>query len=344
VQRSTRLAAWRHGIAAFAFAFGASAIGCASSGEAVDARDHASPSHETTATAEDPVEPLRLLDLDPKRVKLGERLFRDPRVSGDGSVSCESCHLREEGGADGRVHPMLGTRSEGTVNTPSIYNLAYDHRYNWSARFDDLGPQLDANLRNPLTMASNWPHVGRVVAADAGYVHDFATAYPGGATAENARDALVVYQLSLVTPSSRFDRWLDGEQGAITAIEKSGYALFKRYGCISCHQGKNLGGNMVERLGVMRDYFAYRGHVTDADLGRFAVTHDERDRYVFRVPSLRNVERTAPYFHDGSAATLEDAVDVMARYQLGRPLEGDDAERIVAFLKTLTGTLHGAPL
>ncbi len=341
---ATRCSSLTSTIGAVTFWTCANVLGCAAPTDAFDVREPRAPERVSTATAEDPVEPLRPVELDQKRVKLGEKLFYDPRVSGDGSVSCGACHLRKDGGADGQVHPRLETRPEGEVNTPSIYNLAYDHRYNWSGRFDDLGIQLDVNMKNPKTMASSWAHVGRVIVADDGYVHDFAAAYPTGATAENARDALVLYELSLVTPDSRFDLWLGGDGDAISAAEKQGYELFKRYGCISCHQGTNVGGNMVERLGVMRDYFADRGNVTDVDLGRYVVTKDERDRYVFRVPSLRNVEKTAPYFHDGSAPTLEDAVDVMARYQLGRPLEGDDADRIVAFLKTLTGNLYGTPL
>jgi cytochrome c peroxidase len=128
-----------------------------------------------------------------------------------------------------------------------------------------------------------------------------------------------------------------GEAGALTVYERAGYELFKGYGCISCHQGANLGGNMLERLGVLRDYFAAHGPDDTADLGRFNVTGLERDRYVFRVPTLRNVALTAPYFHDGSAATLEDAVDIMGEYQLGRRIEPGDVDLIVQFLGTLTG-------
>jgi cytochrome c peroxidase len=123
-----------------------------------------------------------------------------------------------------------------------------------------------------------------------------------------------------------------------------GYQLFKTYGCVACHQGVNVGGNMYQRFGVMGDYFAKRGNLNPKDLGRFNVTKDEADKHVFKVPSLRNVALTAPYFHDGSANTLEDAVDVMIKYQLGRPVPAADKELIVKFLRTLTGEYKGAPL
>ena len=146
-----------------------------------------------------------------------------------------------------------------------------------------------------------------------------------------------------MTPNARFDRYLQGDANAITASERAGYDLFKRYGCIACHQGANVGGNMFQKFGVMGDYFAARGSPTNADLGRYLVTGQERDRHVFKVPSLRNVELTAPYFHDASAATLEQAVGIMFRYQLGRVPTNSDVSAIVAFLKTLTGERKPQP-
>jgi cytochrome c peroxidase len=328
----------RSRVAALAFWTVAGAAGCAGPADALDVREPSIP-RVSTATAEDPVEPLARLDLDPRRVRLGERMFFDKRVSGDGSVSCETCHLVTKGGGDGVTHPHVETRPEHELNTPTVYNLAYDFRYNWSGRFDDLGAQLDVNLKNPKTMASNWPHVLRKLSADPTYVREFAAAYPGGLTTENARDALVLYELSLVTPDSRFDRWLRGEPDALDETERQGYELFKRYGCISCHQGANVGGNMLERFGVMRDYFADRGTLVESDFGRFTVTKDEKDKFVFRVPSLRNVEKTAPYFHDGSAKTLSDAVKTMASLQSGKELKDSEVSAIVAFLDTLTGEI-----
>src|SRR6202044_851605 len=142
-------------------------------------------------------------------------------------------------------------------------------------------------------------------------------------------------------PDSRFDRYLRHETRSLTGDEERGYALFTSFGCASCHQGQNMGGNMYQKLGVLAPYFADRGHITAADRGRFNVTGDPQDMYMFKVPSLRNVALTAPYFHDGSAATLPDAVRVMAKYQLGRPLMEQEVELIVEFLKTLTGKWNG---
>lgn len=161
---------------------------------------------------------------------------------------------------------------------------------------------------------------------------------------ENVKDAIAEFERSLSTPNSRFDRWLRGDDNAITAEELEGYRKFKSYGCVSCHQGVNIGGNMFETLGAVREYFAERGNVSKADLGRFNVTGKEEDRHVFKVPSLRNVALTSPYFHDGSAKTLDEAVRVMARYQLGRPLPDADAALLVKFLQTLTGEYNGRRL
>jgi cytochrome c peroxidase len=150
--------------------------------------------------------------------------------------------------------------------------------------------------------------------------------------------------LSLTTPNARFDRFLLGDKQALTAAEIEGYRLFKANGCISCHQGVNVGGNMFQPFGIMSDYFADRGQMTPADLGRFNVTKNEADRHLFRVPSLRNVALTAPYFHDGSAKTLEEAISTMTKYQLGRTLPTEQIASISKFLRTLTGEYRGKPL
>jgi cytochrome c peroxidase len=161
---------------------------------------------------------------------------------------------------------------------------------------------------------------------------------------KNIQDALAVFQRSLITPNGRFDKYLRGDKTAITADELKGYQLFKSYGCVACHQGVNAGGNMFQLFGVMGDYFAKRGNITEADYGRFNATKNPADKHMFKVPSLRNVALTAPYFHDGSAKTLSDAVDVMFRYQLGRPAPQADKDYIVKFLHTLTGEYKGKSL
>jgi cytochrome c peroxidase len=172
-------------------------------------------------------------------------------------------------------------------------------------------------------------------------VQAFQAIYGDGLQPRNIQDAIATFERSLVTPS-RFDRYLRGDSGAISEQEKRGYELFKSYGCVACHQGVNVGGNMFQTFGVLGNYFKDRGNETEADLGRYTVTQNELDRHVFKVPSLRNVALTAPYFHDGTAPTLEAAVDVMFRYQLGREAPAADKTAIIMFLKSLTGEKENA--
>jgi cytochrome c peroxidase len=193
-------------------------------------------------------------------------------------------------------------------------------------------------------MASSWQRASLQLGADPSYRARFSAAFLDGVTPHNVREALLEYERSLVTPNAPFDRFLRGDANAMSDDAKQGFGLFKSYGCASCHQGMAVGGNLFERFGVLRDFFADRGVLTSADWGRFNVTSRESDRFVFRVPSLRNVALSAPYFHDGSASTLETAVGVMAHYQLGRELDAKDTRLLVAFLRSLTGEYRGKPL
>lgn len=295
--------------------------------------------------ASDKVEPAEPLSPLPRtiptpgleRAQLGERLFHELRLSGDDSVACASCHSLEQGGADGRARSVGAGGALGEVNAPSVFNAALGFAQFWDGRAATLAEQIDGPLHNPVEMASDWPRVLTTLSADEAYRTAFAALYPDGITKANIVDALVRYQLTLVTPNAPFDRYLRGERDAIDAAAREGYARFKDYGCASCHQGALVGGNMFQRFGIMGDYFVDRGQLEDVDLGRYRVTGREEDRYVFKVPSLRNVALTAPYFHDGSVETLDEAVEIMARYQLGRDLQAEDIALIVAFLNTLTG-------
>lgn len=195
-------------------------------------------------------------------------------------------------------------------------------------------------VQSPTEMGSDWNRVVATLAAEPVYRKAFAASFPDGVTRANVEIAIATYERTLITPNSRFDRYLRGDMEALSAREKAGYANFKKFGCAACHQGVNVGGNMYQKLGVMGDYFRDRGHPIQADLGLYLVTGKEKDRHVFKVPGLRNVALTAPYFHDGYARTLEAAVDIMFRYQLGRVATADDQESIVAFLRTLTGELE----
>ena len=282
-------------------------------------------------------------ELDARRVALGRALFSDRRLSGDGLVTCRDCHLLELGGSNGQQRSALPNRPPVPVNVPTVFNVAYDFRYAWNGRFETIEQQIDFALEAKSAMANSWGKVTAALAGDRALQTAFRNAYPAGLNDTNVRDALASYTRSLVTPNSRFDRSLRAEL-ALAADEQRGYEHFRDYGCVSCHQGVNIGGNLYERFGVMRDYFADRGAVEPADMGRYNATKLERDRHVFRVPSLRNVALTAPYFHDGSALTLPDAIAKMGRYQLGRELDASDVAEIAAFLRALTGELDGRPL
>jgi cytochrome c peroxidase len=280
---------------------------------------------------------------DARKVELGRRLFFDPRLSGDGKVACSHCHDFKLGGAAGQARSRLPNREPVAVNVPTIFNLAFDFRFGWAGGYEDIGAQIDFAMGAPTVMHSSWETARARLSGDAALERAFALSYAQGLSAKSLREALSIYALSLVTPNARFDRHLRGEI-ALSELERRGYELFREYGCISCHQGINLGGNMLQRFGLLRDYFAERGALTPADLGLFKFSGRAQDRHVFRVPSLRNVALTAPYFHDGSAQTLEEAATVMARYQLGRALGAEQASAIAAFLRTLSGELAGRPL
>jgi cytochrome c peroxidase len=282
--------------------------------------------------------------LDPKSVALGEELFRDRRLSGNGTQSCSSCHDLANGGADGLSHSLGSGGLPGAVNAPTVFNAALNFRQFWDGRAITLEDQVDGPVENPLEMASTWPEVVVALRADLVFAKRFQQVYAEGITPATIRNAIATFERSLATPDAPFDRYLSGDTDALSAQAQRGYQLFKSSGCTACHQGQGIGGNMFQQLGVMGDYFADRGHPSEADLGRYNVTHDEADRHVFKVPSLRNVARTAPYFHDGSVARLEDAVRLMARYQLGRDLEDDEVSALVAFLESLTGVYAGRPL
>lgn len=294
-------------------------------------------------TASDqPIEPLpREVTVDAPRAALGELLFREPLLSGDGKVACSDCHREAHALADPVPLSRAGARPESPLNSPTMYNLRYYSKLGWGGRFDTLESHNDALMTNPNVMASSWSGSAERLARTREYRARFAAVFADGLTANNVRAALLEYERSLVTPNAPFDRYLRGDAGAVSPEAKRGYALFKSYGCASCHQGKAVGGNLLQRVGVMRDYFAERGEVKPRDFGRFNVTRLERDRFVFRVPSLRNVALTAPYFHDGSAATLEAAITLMARYQLGRELDPADVTLLVEFLRSLTGEYRG---
>ncbi|WFP74642.1 cytochrome c peroxidase [Mesorhizobium sp. WSM4906] len=292
-------------------------------------------------TAE-PIAPLaEARAADPARVALGESLFNDPRLSHGDLFACSSCHRLDRGGDDGQVRSVAADSGRLDFNAPTVFNATLDFRLNWRGNFHSFEEQNEAALLDKRLMNTSWEELLAKLRADPDYSGRFAKLYGAAPGRTGVLDALAVFQRSLITPDARFDRYLKGERGAISGDEEQGYRLFKAYGCIACHQGVNIGGNLFQKFGIFQDPFAGQKTVTTADLGRFAVTGIEADRHVFRVPSLRNVAVTAPYFHDGSTASLGEAVRIMARNQLGRELDQHDADLIVEFLGTLTGRYRG---
>ncbi len=299
----------------------------------------------SAAPLDEPLKPLPPVPaLDAEKVELGRQLFNEKRLSVNNTLSCASCHHLETGGADNKAFSIGFDGQPVLLNTPSVFNASLNFKQFWNARVDTLEAQIEQVVISPVEMGNDWKNVVQTLSSLPVYQTAFAQAYPDGVTATNVQNALTTYERTLLTPHSRFDQYLQGNTDILTLQEKYGYQRFKDYGCIACHQGVNIGGNMYQKFGVMGDYFKARGNPTEADLGRYLVTLDEEDRHVFKVPSLRNVAVTAPYFHDASAKTLEEAVDVMFKYQLGRTPSAEDKTLIIQFLKTLTGEWAGKPL
>ncbi|MGD8910100.1 MAG: cytochrome-c peroxidase [Chromatiales bacterium] len=285
------------------------------------------------------IKPLPLEQgLNLKLVALGDRLFHDTRLSLDNSVSCASCHELSTGGTDHLARSLGVGGAKGEIKAPTVYNSGFNFVQFWDGRVITLEEQVAGPVHNPLEMASNWPEVINKLSADPQMVATFHALFPQGISEEAIVAAIAEFERSLVTANSRFDRWLRGDDEAITPLELRGYRLFKNYGCISCHQGVNVGGNLFAYMGAMGDYFTDRGSkLTYADLGRFNVTKKEEDKHFFKVPSLRLAAINPPYFHDGETKTLAEAVQIMGRYQLGRGIPLDEINAIVAFIHTLLG-------
>ena len=300
------------------------------------------PTPEVVLPARDePLQPLpEASPVDPRRSALGAKLFSTAALSTDGSVSCATCHPLDRAGADGFVHSRGANGQETVLNTPTIYNVSFNFRFNWNGAYEKLEDALDAPIA--LTLGTTWSAIEDKLRAEPEWRTAFEAAYRDGVTTANIKDAFSRYIDTLVTPGARFDQFSSGDTDALTSDERRGYETFKVLGCSTCHQGANVGGNMFQRLGVMHDYFQARVEhggpaPSAADLGRYETTKQHADRHVFRVPSLRNVALTPPYFHDGSMPTLELAVAEMGYVQLGKRLSQDEVTLLVGFLKTLTG-------
>src|SRR5262245_61799895 len=300
---------------------------------------------EVLAESQEPIVPLPLhVWEDPAKVVLGERLFHDVLLSAHNGMAWAPCHRLEHGVADGLPRAMTATGTLHPRNTPTIFNVVFNVAYNWDGGVRTLEAHAERVLLSPALMHTTWPALLAKLRTAPEYRTAFAPLYPGHLTPAHVLAALATYERSLVTPNSRFDHYLRNHPEALSPIERRGYDIFKAYGCVACHQGMNVGGSMFQKFGIFQEAPAPQDPTRPVDLGRFLLTQVARDREVFRVPSLRNVALTAPYFHDGRTLTLEAAVTIMARVQLGRTLSQEDTHAIVQFLHTLTGEYQGRPL
>ena len=297
--------------------------------------------------AGEPVRPVALaVDVDERKAKLGFMLYHDTRLSVDNTVSCASCHDLSTAGVDNKQYSEGVQGQKGGVNAPTTFNALYNFVQFWDGRAETLADQAAGPPLNPVEMASqSFDEIIAKLSADKALTKEFLEVYPDGWSQENITNAIEEFERTLITPNSPFDKYLRGDNAAITAQAKRGYELFKEYNCATCHVGVNLGGESYELMGLREHYFAARGlEMTEEDNGRFKQTQLERDRHRFKVPGLRNVALTWPYYHDGTRATLEEAVRDMGRYQSGVMLTDAETSDIVAFLNSLTGEYQGKPL
>lgn len=285
------------------------------------------------------------LPVDANKVALGRKLYHDKRLSGDDTVSCATCHDLGKGGTD-QAQVSTGVRGQkGGINAPTTFNSAFQFVQFWDGRAATLQDQAGGPPNNPVEMDSNWEQIIGKLNADATFSAEFKACYPEGFTDKNITDAIAEFERTLVTPDCRFDKYLRGDTRALSADELRGHDVFKDAGCATCHSGVLLGGASYELMGRHADYFKDRGTpVSDADKGRMNASKDPKDLHRFKVPTLRNIARTFPYFHDGSANDLKQAVTTMAKYQCNEKLSDADVAALVAFLETLTGQYEGKPL
>jgi cytochrome c peroxidase len=287
-----------------------------------------------SAADKEPIQPIVAVKVkDANLVELGKKLFFDTRLSKSGFISCNSCHNLSMGGTDNLKTSIGHNWQEGPINAPTVLNSSMNIAQFWDGRAMDLKAQAGGPIANPGEMASTHTLAVDVLQSIPGYVDAFKKTFgTEKVDIDKVTKAIAAFEETLVTPNSRFDKWLIGDKKALNANELAGYKLFKESGCVACHNGPAVGGNSFQKMGVVEPYKA-----SSPAEGRIAVTGKDADRFNFKVPTLRNVEMTYPYFHDGAVNTLKEAVDVMGRLQLGKKFSDDENAKIVAFLKTLTG-------
>ncbi len=287
-----------------------------------------------TTFAREPIEPIpQLFDYDREKALVGKRLFMDKRFSSDGTVSCATCHDLEKGGVDNMKFSLGVQNQKGNMNAPTVLNSRFNFRQFWNGRAEDLKEQAAGPIHNPVEMGLDDEKVMNIVLSDKDYQAGFKKFLDREPTFDDVLDAIAEFEKALVTPDSKFDRYLRGET-VLSEEERRGYLAFKQLGCVSCHNGVNVGGNSFQYFGAVNPV---QEDPNASD--RYQVTRDPFDRSRYKVPTLRNIELTYPYFHDGSASTLNEAVSMMAHHNLGFDLTEEEVNDIVAFLKTLTGVM-----
>ncbi|MEA2090790.1 MAG: cytochrome-c peroxidase [Campylobacterota bacterium] len=285
-----------------------------------------------TLSYSEPITPIpQSVKIDEQKYLLGKRLFFDTILSADNTISCASCHDLKSGGDDGLKFSFGINGQEGDINAPTVYNAVYNFRQFWNGSAKNLAHQAMGPIENPVEMGNSFEKLIDTLSKTS-YKNHFDKVYSDGITKKNIADAIAEYEKTLITPNAPFDKYLRGDKSAISQKQREGYELFKDKGCIACHHGVNIGGNLYNKFGVMQ-------YVDSKRLGRYEVTKNEADKYYFKVPSLRNIEKTAPYLHDGRYDDLEEVVKFMARYQLGRIVTQDELDKIVQFLGSLSGEI-----
>ncbi|MCU7922852.1 MAG: cytochrome-c peroxidase [Candidatus Thiodiazotropha sp. (ex Dulcina madagascariensis)] len=286
------------------------------------------------AAMDEPIQPIKpVQNINLGQVELGKKLYFDPRLSKSGFISCNSCHNLSMGGTDNLKTSIGHNWQQGPINAPTVLNASLNMAQFWDGRAADLKAQAGGPIANPGEMAFSHTLAIDVLASIPAYVMEFKQVFgTDKITIDQVTQAIAEFEKTLVTPNARFDQWLLGDKEALTKEELAGYRLFKESGCSACHNGEAVGGNSFQKMGVVASY-----KTTSSAEGLSGVTGKNADRFKFKVPTLRNVEMTYPYFHDGEAATLTEAVDIMGRLQLGRKFSDTENNQIVAFLKTLTG-------
>lgn len=273
------------------------------------------------------------LPKDINKVALGKALFFDPQLSSDKTISCASCHQFRKGGADGREVAIGVKQRKGKFNTPTIFNSSLNTTQGSTGSDTTIHQRAKRAYKGYAEMNGNIANTLTYLKKNPSYLRSFKKSYPR-ITEEALFDALEAYIFTLLTPSP-FDAYLKGDRNALSDSAKRGFKLFQEKGCVSCHNGVNIGGSMYQKLGLFNTDTLKRGD----NLGRYALTKKEKDKYVFKVPTLRNVALTAPYLHDGSVQTLHEVIKIVATYQLGEEFKDDEIDDLVSFLKSLSGRI-----